>query len=190
MDFVTLACPTCGSRLQVTNDLERFACSYCGNEHVVRRTGGIVALDPVTEDIRRVRIGVDKTASELAIKRLKNEIPQLEQTVLQNREKFLRIDDYVITLLDSIRPKRPWWKLTPGPHELAPTLQIGELHELKRLLQHNIEVFTSSGALEKKFIGFEKHLRQLDLLQEILDMEEQLTRKRAEMDEHERIVSS
>jgi len=96
MDFVTLACPTCGSRLQVTNDLTRFACGYCGNEHVVRRAGGIVALDPVTEDIRRMRVGVDKTASELAIKRLKIEIPELEQTAILKKVEFLRIDSYVI----------------------------------------------------------------------------------------------
>jgi hypothetical protein len=89
-DFVTLSCPTCGGKLQVTPDLDRFACAHCGNEHVVRRGGGIVSLAPVVEGIDKVRVGVDKTASELAIRRLKEEIADLrrrreEQTGLLQR---------------------------------------------------------------------------------------------------------
>lgn len=190
MEFVTLSCPTCGSRLQVTSDLERFACSYCGNEHVVRRAGGIVALDPVIEDVRRVRVGVDKTASELAIKRLEIEVPQLEQTVLQRIEEFLRVDSYVLTLLSSMRPKRPWWKSEPAPSDLAPTLQVNELKEIERELQHNVEVFSGSGFLEKKFIGFDKHVHQLDMLRQILEMEEILSGKRDELARHKQVVSA
>jgi hypothetical protein len=78
-DFVTLSCPTCGGKLQVTPDLDRFACAHCGNEHVVRRGGGIVSLAPVVEGIDKVRVGVDKTASELAIRRLKEEIADLRR---------------------------------------------------------------------------------------------------------------
>lgn len=77
-DFVTLSCPSCGTRLQISNELSRFACSHCGNEHVVKRSGGIVSLDPVVEQLKNVRTGVDKTASELAIKRLKDEIETLK----------------------------------------------------------------------------------------------------------------
>ena len=90
-DFVTLSCPSCGGKLQVTPDLDRFACAHCGNEHVVRRGGGVVSLAPIVEGIDKVRAGVDKTASELAIQRLKEEIPVLrhrreeEIVVLQNR---------------------------------------------------------------------------------------------------------
>jgi len=46
-DFITLSCPNCGGRLQVTADVERFACQYCGHEHIVRRSGGMVSLEPV-----------------------------------------------------------------------------------------------------------------------------------------------
>lgn len=85
-DFVTLTCPSCGSRLQVTSDLERFACSYCGGEMVVRRSGGIVSLAPVVEGLNRVVAGVaqvshgvDQTAAELAIQRLRQNLRDLEQ---------------------------------------------------------------------------------------------------------------
>ena len=79
-DFVTLACPSCGGKLQITKEIDRFACSYCGNEHLVRREGGLVFLAPIAEDIRHIRGGVDKTAAELAVARLTKEAVALEQT--------------------------------------------------------------------------------------------------------------
>jgi ribosomal protein S27AE len=47
VDFITLSCPSCGNKLQITSDIDRFACGACGNEYVVIRKGGIVALKPV-----------------------------------------------------------------------------------------------------------------------------------------------
>lgn len=76
--FITLSCPSCGHKLQITEDVERFACAACGNEHVVNRTGGIISLKPVIDGIKGVKVGVDKTSSELAIARLKEEIRSLE----------------------------------------------------------------------------------------------------------------
>lgn len=80
-DFFTLTCPSCGAKLQVGNGIERFACSHCGNEHQVQRTGGIVSLAPVIEQIKYVQTGVDKTASELAIQRLKDEIKDIQKSM-------------------------------------------------------------------------------------------------------------
>lgn len=87
-DFVTLACPSCGGRLQVSNDIDRFACGFCGQEHIVKRAGGIVSLAPVLEAISGVKQGVDRTASELAIGRLEKEIEILgkqRMEILKNR---------------------------------------------------------------------------------------------------------
>ncbi|MFH1918629.1 MAG: GYF domain-containing protein [Planctomycetota bacterium] len=78
-EFVTLTCPTCSGKLEVTNDVDRFACGYCGNEHMVMRSGGIVSLAPVVQEIKGVKAGVDRTASELAIMRLDAEIRALER---------------------------------------------------------------------------------------------------------------
>ncbi len=78
-DFITLSCPSCGGKLEITSDIERFACAHCGTEHLVKRTSSIVSLAPVVEEIRQVTEGVARTASELAIIRLDNEIVQLER---------------------------------------------------------------------------------------------------------------
>jgi len=86
-DFITLTCPNCGGRLQITQDVERFACMFCGVEHLVRRGGGIVSLSPVVEGLAKVQSGVERAASELAIHRLESEITalQLQLTSLDQR---------------------------------------------------------------------------------------------------------
>ncbi len=93
-DFITLTCPTCGGKLQITSDIDRFACSYCGTEHIVKRGRGIVTLAPVIEGIRNVQVGVDRTASELAIKRLKEEIASLESQIwIAKRNNQVKIEN-------------------------------------------------------------------------------------------------
>lgn len=77
-DFVTLSCPSCGGKLEITKDVERFACAHCGQEHIVKRTGGIMFLSPVVDALKKVGVGVDKTAAELAIVRLHKEIAELQ----------------------------------------------------------------------------------------------------------------
>ena len=95
-DFVTLSCPSCGGKLEITPDIERFACGYCGNEHIVRRGGGIISLIPVAEDIKGIRTGVDKTAAELAINRIKKEIEELDNGYNLRKRQILsnRFDNY------------------------------------------------------------------------------------------------
>jgi hypothetical protein len=78
-DFITLSCPTCGHRLQITDDIERFACSACGNEHVVRRAGGTVSIAPVVEGLGKVQASTDRVAAELALQRLNAEVQQAQQ---------------------------------------------------------------------------------------------------------------
>jgi len=77
-NIINLTCPSCGGKLQINNDIDRFACGYCGNEQMVVRSGGTISLAPVIDEIRQVSRGVDKTASELAIARLDREIAELQ----------------------------------------------------------------------------------------------------------------
>jgi ribosomal protein S27E len=82
-DFITLSCPSCGHKLQITKDVDRFACAACGNEYIVNRTGGIVILKSLMVSIKNVNTGEDKTTSELPIDRLKKEIKESFITMIQ-----------------------------------------------------------------------------------------------------------
>lgn len=83
MNFVTLTCPNCGGKLQITEDIDKFACTHCGNEHVVIRREGIVSIAPLTDELQKIKRGTDKTAAELAIVRLKYELQEVELKVNQ-----------------------------------------------------------------------------------------------------------
>ena len=54
-DFITLSCPTCNGKLKITDDIDRFDCVHCGNEHVVKRGGDLVSLKPVVEQLELPR---------------------------------------------------------------------------------------------------------------------------------------
>jgi hypothetical protein len=77
-DFITLTCPTCGGKLKVTDQIHLLACAHCGNEHFVHRDGGAIYLAPLAQDVRHIRVGVDKTAAELAVARLTKEVADLD----------------------------------------------------------------------------------------------------------------
>lgn len=46
--FISLNCASCGVTLEVYDDMERFACGYCGMEIVVQRRGGTAVLKAVS----------------------------------------------------------------------------------------------------------------------------------------------
>ncbi len=87
-DFLTLSCPSCGGKLQITSEIERFACGYCGTEQIVKRSGGIVSLSPLIDGLNKINVGVDRTASELAIARLNREIPEIELNIRESLAWF------------------------------------------------------------------------------------------------------
>jgi ribosomal protein S27E/cell division protein FtsB len=93
-DFISLSCPNCGGKLTITSDVERFTCQFCGHEHIVRRSGGLVALEPVLKNINaglnRVGEGMnqlglnsEKQAAEQTISRLTKEVDELDKKVIQ-----------------------------------------------------------------------------------------------------------
>lgn len=94
-DFITLACPKCGGKLEITPDMDRFECRYCGNEHIVKRNGYDISLTPVVEGIKRVEqkfdhvlSGSDRMAAEQTITRLKDEIANLETSCQKIQSEY------------------------------------------------------------------------------------------------------
>jgi hypothetical protein len=73
-DWITLACPACGGNLRITAEMDQFECQYCGREHIVKRVGNRVRLEPLLIRLGRIEGGVDRSAAELALRRLNEEI--------------------------------------------------------------------------------------------------------------------
>lgn len=84
-EFITLTCPSCGGTLEVTSEIEQLVCQYCGKKHIIRRSGSAIFLDGLAQ----VLTGVDRTGSELAIVRLKEEIPIVQRLARTSRCRSL-----------------------------------------------------------------------------------------------------
>jgi len=71
-----LTCHTCGNQLEITPEIDRFACAQCGTEFVVRRGGGVITLVPMAEE----------SQSRSRINDLRLEIEELQDDLWQRRE--------------------------------------------------------------------------------------------------------
>jgi hypothetical protein len=79
LQIIPFNCASCGSNLEITPDMETFACGYCGTSQIVERRGGTITLRPLTDAVKKIQIGTDRTAAELALKRLSKELTEVEQ---------------------------------------------------------------------------------------------------------------
>jgi predicted RNA-binding Zn-ribbon protein involved in translation (DUF1610 family) len=75
---VNLKCLNCGANLRIGSSVVEFACEYCGASQIVDRDGGVVALRLLSEKVDRIQDTVDRTAAELAIQGLTDELDDLE----------------------------------------------------------------------------------------------------------------
>lgn len=71
-----------------------FACRYCGATVRIERTDSVVALGLIERAVSRVQQTTDRTAAELAIRRLTEELKPLEQAAKELRGERLRLNDY------------------------------------------------------------------------------------------------
>lgn len=91
LTLLAMKCPNCGAPLNIRPEIQTFACAYCGSSVQVHRGGGVVSLHLIKDVLEGVRQGTDRTAAELAIRRLSAEVELLEREKNQaaaSREDF------------------------------------------------------------------------------------------------------
>jgi hypothetical protein len=79
---IAMGCPNCGAGLEITSDLETFACAYCGSTIKVTRHGGTVSLTQLEQAINGIKSSTDRIAAELALKRLGGELGEVTSEIL------------------------------------------------------------------------------------------------------------
>ena len=84
IQVIKLSCVSCSSNLDISQNINRLACGHCGTQQIVERSGGAIYLRGIAEAISKVQVGTDKTAAELALARISNEI---EVTHYQRTER-------------------------------------------------------------------------------------------------------
>lgn len=93
---ISLECPSCGAvDLRKANDADQYICNYCGRKLYAESFQGTISLRPFLDEIKET-LGVGKEASELAIRRLKEDISFLEserQNLESNYDDLVRKEE-------------------------------------------------------------------------------------------------
>jgi hypothetical protein len=178
-DFVTLTCPSCGGSLQITKDIDRFACGFCGAEHIVKRGGSIISLAPLADGLQQIKISQDRTTTELTIRRLRDEIADHEAEIIRLALEPCRLDftEVLARLLglkklsfnDYMKRAKADTKDYDFPVKIISNLPSSELSQLISKL--------STGLV---FKGKSKKVREY--FKQIKQLREQIEEKRVEID--------
>ena len=185
-EFVTLSCPTCGGQLQITSDIDRFACAHCGNEHIVKRGGGIVMLAPVVKGLAEIQRGTDRTAIELTIRRLKEEIRELDEEIAALAGKtYLRDKTGVAAALQRMKlvSLRRYMTMAQDPASINLCRElIGGLTESQS--QELVGSYEGQAIFKTK-----KVKSTASMLRDICKLKEQQTEKKEQIDEQLGIIA-
>jgi ribosomal protein S27AE len=197
VEFVNLTCPSCGGNLQLQENIERFSCGYCGSEHIVNRAGGVVSLSPVVEQLKKIHIGTDKTASELAIKRLKEEIANLDR---KNKDLKAKLESYtyIENVLDYFNDKatldgKGYWERERElikNNDRIPELYNISPEEINMMIQF-FESGNPGPGLASLFGTYKRKYREIiHVLENIKKYEMVLIEKRQQLVSHQSVVNS
>lgn len=104
MRLVSLKCPACSGKLDIGPSIETFACGYCGANVRVERGGNIIALNLLTDAMVGVQRGTDRTAAELAIRRLGQEAAVLQVEASNHLAEHDRIETKWAREIAAIQP--------------------------------------------------------------------------------------
>lgn len=77
--ILALKCAGCGAALEITPDMDQFACGYCGLSQRVDRNGGTVSLKRLEAVVQKIQDATASTAAELALPRLKRELAAIDK---------------------------------------------------------------------------------------------------------------
>ena len=214
-NFISLSCPSCGSKLKITKQIEQFSCGNCGNEFIVNRGGGIVSLAPIIEKLQGVKVGVDKTASELAIKRLKSEISKLENQLPPIRESIYEksyrearkcrevLEDYFSSKSEKAMVGKSFWQKLNSSTSCPSGIKYLDVDETIKMaeyfLQDPIEAYKNNGVLREGYVltDRKKHNRSTiarflyvrELFAPVIIIRDSLNRKKKALRKHEQIVN-
>ena len=82
--LIPLKCPGCGAKLEISSEMTTFSCAYCGTELLAQFRGGTVSIKPITDALVKVQQSADRTANEIQLHRMLEEISDLKR---QKRER-------------------------------------------------------------------------------------------------------
>lgn len=108
-ETIKINCPSCGSVAPHSQSDKDFTCEYCGTYFRIKQSGDDLQLIPFIESIQELKSGVDRTGSEMTIKRLKEDIVVLNSQLAPLDPEFERLKSVVNNPGMAIKYKKYWW---------------------------------------------------------------------------------
>jgi len=90
-DVITVSCPSCGAKLEPTQDIDSCSCVYCGNRYFVTRTGSVAHIEAVISSVGEILGEIGSTASKSATRQVGDKLATLmiERDSIQARITLL-----------------------------------------------------------------------------------------------------
>lgn len=207
-----LRCASCGVALRVSAELAFFACGHCGADQQVERQGGTVSLRNADATRRVAPSAGDRTAAELALRRLAGELAAVESLIRDLKSRLERVheDSQVFATPSLTTPPSTWfaialmieiivmfvligkWAGSRDPQVLQ-TIKIDGIAGGATLvlfsLLHSGEEAAGRKNYEVRKAAADRELRER-LLGELADAEAEVATKQRQIAENRRIVET
>ena len=82
MEFISMTCRNCGGKLQISKDADQVICQNCGSEYLITFKEGTISIKSLVEGVMKIQESTDKTASELALERIRQDKLNIEKELI------------------------------------------------------------------------------------------------------------
>lgn len=106
---VKITCPSCGATAPHSQLDRDFVCDYCGTRYQVKSTGSELILTPFLKSLNDLKIGIDRTGSEMTIQRLKKEIAELSGQIKPVAFEYEQLKYEVENTGIALKYRKYWW---------------------------------------------------------------------------------
>lgn len=90
-EITKLLCPACGAKIELKGNSGQITCAYCGTQLQIENHKGAIAAMPPALPVNNVKSTIDRTASEIEIKKIKEEITFLQTQQIPYLTKWNRL---------------------------------------------------------------------------------------------------
>lgn len=101
-EFSFLTCPTCGSQLEAIEDQLKLACEKCQAEHLIKKSGKIVYICTLEQELESIQIRANRANTERMILKLNQEIHELEEELKELKSEGAPLENVRIIGLAAV----------------------------------------------------------------------------------------
>ncbi|MFA5612604.1 MAG: hypothetical protein WDA04_07070 [Anaerolineaceae bacterium] len=108
-EIIKINCPSCGSMAPHDQRDRDFVCEFCGTHFRIKQTGNDLQIVPFIESIQELKTGMDRTGSEMTIKRLKEEIAELNGQLRLISPEYEKLKREAENPGLALKYRKYWW---------------------------------------------------------------------------------